>query len=154
MPIYFYGAQNPYGCFSNFSAHGIELNGQWWPTTEHYFQAQKFAGTEHAEAVRRAATPKQAAALGRDRKRPLRPDWETVKDDVMRRAVLKKFQTHQEIQEILLATGDEPIIENAPRDYYWGCGRTGTGHNKLGEILVEVLMQLRAEIEASPAHNK
>jgi hypothetical protein len=44
----------------------------------------------------------------------LRSDWEEVKDEVMRRAVLRKFETHIDIRAILLATGDEPIIENTP----------------------------------------
>ncbi|HKC73877.1 MAG TPA: NADAR family protein, partial [Chloroflexota bacterium] len=43
MTIYFYSTrEKPYGCFSNFSPHGFELDGVWWPTSEHYFQAQKF----------------------------------------------------------------------------------------------------------------
>lgn len=37
--------------FSNFSAHGFELDGKWWPTSEHYFQAQKFVGTPHMEEI-------------------------------------------------------------------------------------------------------
>jgi N-glycosidase YbiA len=52
-------------------------------TTEYYFQAQKFAGTEHEEAVRLRKTPRQAADMGRSRKLPLRRDWESVKDQVM-----------------------------------------------------------------------
>ena len=119
MPIYFYSArEDPYGCLSNFSPHPITLDGARWPTSEHYFQAQKFAGTPHEEQVRLARTPKQAAELGRDRKRPLRPDWESVKDDLMRRAVLAKFEQHPDVRAILLATGDEPIVENAPGDRY------------------------------------
>ncbi|MFN8375187.1 MAG: NADAR family protein [Anaerolineae bacterium] len=144
MSIYFYSTQGEHGCFSNFSKHGFELDGKYWKTSEHYFQAQKFAGTPHEEDVRCAATPKQAATVGRDRKRPLRPDWEQVKDDVMRRAVLAKFSTHAEIREVLLSTGDEEIIENAPGDYYWGCGKTGTGKNMLGKILMEVREKLRS----------
>ncbi len=54
MPIYFYSTRDAYGCFSNFSAHGVELKGTWWPTSEHFFQAQKFAGTPHEELVQRA----------------------------------------------------------------------------------------------------
>ena len=147
MAIYFYSTRGEYGCFSNFSAHGIELDGQWWPTTEHYFQAQKFAGTdpEHMQAIRSARTPKQAAQMGRDRNHPLRSDWDEVKDDVMRRAVSKKFQTHAALRELLLATGDEYIIENAPGDYYWGCGKNGSGRNKLGLILMEVREELAKE---------
>ena len=44
MAIEFYSTRGPYGAFSNFSPHGFELDGHWWPTSEHYFQAQKFAG--------------------------------------------------------------------------------------------------------------
>jgi ribA/ribD-fused uncharacterized protein len=144
MPIYFYGSkEQPYGCFSNFSAHGFELDGLWWPTSEHYFQAQKFAGTSHVEEVRRAQSPKQAAMRGRSRARPLRADWEQVKDEVMRRGVLRKFETHADLRATLLGTGDEEIVENAPGDYYWGCGADGSGKNMLGQILMEVRAILR-----------
>jgi ribA/ribD-fused uncharacterized protein len=138
MTIYFYSHnENPYGCFSNFSSHGFELDGVYWATSEHYFQAQKFVGTEHADVIRKASSPLKAADMGRERSRPLRSDWESVKDDIMRRAVLKKFETHADIRAILLATGDEDIVENAPGDYYWGCGKDGTGKNMLGQILIE-----------------
>ena len=143
VTIYFYSTRGEYGCFSNFSRHGFELNDRWWPTSEHYFQAQKFAGTEHEDAVRQAKTPKAAAAIGRDRARPLRSDWERVKDGVMKQAVLAKFQTHADIRETLLATGNEEIVENAPSDFYWGCGKDGSGKNKLGKILMEVREILR-----------
>lgn len=143
MTIYFYTAGEEYGCFSNFSRHGFEIDEVYWKTSEHYFQAQKFAGTVYADKVREARSPKEAAELGRRRDFPLRDDWEAVKDDVMRRAVLKKFQTHDEIAYILLQTGDEHIVENAPGDYYWGCGKDGTGKNMLGRILMEVRDQLR-----------
>jgi ribA/ribD-fused uncharacterized protein len=81
--------------------------------------------------------------MGRDRSRPLRKDWEQVKDDIMRKAVLRKFETHLEIREILLATGAEEIVENSPIDYYWGCGKDGSGKNMLGQILMEVREILR-----------
>jgi N-glycosidase YbiA len=145
MTIYFYSpSENPYGCFSNFSRHGFELDGVYWPTSEHCFQAQKFVGTSHAEAIRNAPTPKLAAEMGRDRSRPLRSDWEQIKDDVMHRAVLRKFETHPDIQALLLSTGDEMIVENAPGDYYWGCGKDGTGQNKLGQTLIKVRESLRS----------
>ncbi|NXY95495.1 NADAR family protein [Streptomyces sp. BR123] len=145
MTIYFYGADEvPYGCFSNFSAHGVDLDGHWWPTVEHYFQAQKFLGTRHAHVIRQASTPLRAAERGRDRSKPLRRDWERVKDDVMRRAVDAKFRTHADIREILLSTGDEEIVEDTTSDHYWGRGRTGTGKNMLGRILMRTRTRLRA----------
>jgi len=148
MPIYFYGIQESYGCFSNFSRHGFVIDGIYYKTSEHYFQAMKFAHSpQDMQAVIQASTPKIAANIGRDRKRPLRRDWESVKDDIMRRAVLAKFEAHADIRQILLDTGDEPIIENAPSDYYWGCGADGTGKNRLGKILMEVRDMLRKKYQ-------
>lgn len=139
MTIYFYvEREKPYGCFSNFSAHGFMLDDLYWATSEHYFQAQKFIGTAYLEKVRQAKTPKDAANMGRARSLPLRSDWEQVKDDVMRKAVLQKFKAHADIREILLATGDEVLVENSPIDYYWGCGKDGSGKNNLGQLLMEV----------------
>ena len=148
MTIYFYSTrENPYGCFSNFSQHGFELDGAWWTTSEHYFQAQKFINTDRPwfDKIREVKTPKEAAKMGRDRKHPLRKDWEQVKDGIMQQAVLQKFKTHADIREILLATGDELIVENSPIDYYWGCGKDSSGKNRLGEILMTVRGILRQQ---------
>ena len=46
-PILFYRVSEPYGEFSNFSPYPLEINGRRWPTAEHFFQAQKFTGTEY-----------------------------------------------------------------------------------------------------------
>ncbi len=148
MTIYFYSTrEEPYGCFSNFSRHGFELEGYWWQTSEHYFQAQKFVKTdpEWFNKIREVIKPKDAANMGRDRTHPLRQDWEQVKDEIMHHAVLCKFSTRSELREILLATGDDAIVENAPGDYYWGCGKDGSGKNKLGQILMEVREFLRSQ---------
>lgn len=144
MTIMFYRTgEVPYGCFSNFAQYPFEIDGVVWPTSEHYFQARKFAGIPDADEIRRTPTVREAANMGRERHRPLRADWDAVKNDVMRRAVLRKFETHSDIRAILLSTADEQIIENAPRDYYWGCGADGTGLNMLGNILMEVRAILR-----------
>lgn len=110
----------------------------WWNTSEHYFQAQKFVGTPYLEQVRSINTPNDAAKLGRRRTFPLRQDWEQVKDAVMLKAVLCKFQVHVDIRAILLGTGNEGIVETSPSDYYWGCGKDGTGRNQLGITLMQV----------------
>lgn len=155
MSILFYSVrESTYGCFSNFSPHPFELDGKRWPTSEHYFQAQKFAGTPSEEDVWQARGPMKAAELGRERSRPLRRDWEAVKDDVMRRAVRRKFEAHDDIRAVLLATGDEEIIEDAPRDYYWGRGADGSGKNMLGKILMEVRAELRHGLNTSLATSK
>jgi ribA/ribD-fused uncharacterized protein len=147
--IKFYKVKEPFGCFSNFAAYPIELDGKVWPTSEHYFQAQKFAGTEFEEGLRRVKSPMIAARMGRDRSKPLRADWERVKDEVMRRAVLAKFTQHAELRDILLATGDAVLVEHTRNDSYWGDGGDGRGRNMLGQILVSVREELRRAGEVS-----
>ena len=149
MTIYFYKVNEPYGCFSNFSPHAIHLQGTNWRTVEHYYQAQKFVGTLDAALVQMiytAQTPEKAAFLGRDRTRLVRPDWEQVKTQVMREAVLKKFLTHTDIGAILISTKDQLLVENSKTDYYWGCGGDKTGHNYLGKVLMSVRQELRQHL--------
>ena len=64
----------------------------------------------------------------------------------MRRALRQKFAEDAEIREKLLATGNEEWVEKASKDYYWGCGATGTGKNRLGVLL----MVARAELRGDP----
>lgn len=141
--IQFYHVSDEYGEFSNFAAFPIKLQGKIWPTSEHYFQAQKFAGTPHAEAIRKTRSPMIAARMGRDRKKPLRRDWEAVKDNIMREAVRAKFTQHAELKELLLATGEALLVEHTTNDSYWGDGGDGSGKNMLGQILMMVRDELR-----------
>jgi N-glycosidase YbiA len=142
-PIHFYNLREPYGEFSNFAPYPITLKGHTWPTSEHYFQAQKFAGTEHEAAIRIAKSPTIAARMGRSRKRPLRPDWESVKEDVMREALWARFTQHSDLAELLLGTGDAQIVEHTTNDSYWGDGGDGSGRNRLGALLMEIRERLR-----------
>jgi N-glycosidase YbiA len=143
-PIRFYSLREPYGEFSNFAPFPFTLNARRWPTSEHFFQAQKFAGTPHEEEIRRAKSPMIAARMGRSRKRPLRPDWERVKDAVMLDALRAKFGRHEDLRKLLLATGEAELIEHTTNDSYWGDGGDGSGQNKLGILL----MKLRSEMKA------
>ena len=141
--IHFYSTHDEHGCFSNFSRHSIFLRGKRWRTSEHFFQAMKFQGTEHEEKVRLCKTPSQAADMGRSRKLPLRRDWESVKDQVMLEAVRAKFTQHDDLRAALLATGDAVIVEHTENDSYWGDGGDGSGKNRLGQILMQVRELLR-----------
>jgi len=143
ITINFYGSREPYFEFSNFARFIVTLDGKTWPTSEHYFQAQKFLDEGLQEEVRLAKTPRIAAEMGRDRSKPLRPDWEEVKDDVMRKVVRAKFTQHEELRKLLLDTGDAIIVEHTANDSYWGDGGDGSGKNMLGQILMEIRAELK-----------
>jgi N-glycosidase YbiA len=140
--INFYSTKDEYGCFSNFAAFPFKLKGKMWKTTEHYFQAQKFADTEHEEELRLVASPMVVARMGRSRQRPLRKDWEVAKDQIMLEALRAKFSQNEELKTILLGTNDAILVEHTRNDKYWGDGGDGSGKNMLGILL----MQIREEL--------
>lgn len=143
--IQFYSAGDEYGEFSNFAAFPILLGKKKWPTTEHYFQAQKFSDPKNREEVRNANDPSIAARLGRDRKKKIRPDWEAVKIGVMRQALEAKFTQHDELKRLLLATGSAKLVEHTANDRYWGDGGDGSGQNMLGRLLMEIRNKFSAQ---------
>ena len=144
-PIYFFSKTDKYYELSNFAPFGFELSGVFWPTVEHYFQAQKFHDTEYRERIRLSMSPRQAKALGQTRKIKIRSDWNAAKEKIMLNALKKKFQ-HPELCELLLSTGKRELIENSPHDKFWGCGRNGNGKNRLGKLLMQVREEIRVSI--------
>ena len=148
MAIRFFSQSETHREFSNFAPFGIDLDGERWPTTEHYYQAQKFADPALQTKIRKAEKPIIAKNLADKHRDQMRPDWDAVKDEVMYRAVRRKFELHPELRDLLLATGEEEIVETVPNDYYWGVGRDGTGQNKLGKIIERIRAELRAAAAA------
>lgn len=141
--INFYSTKDKYGEFSNFALYPIKLKGKNWPTSEHYFQAQKFAGTDYEETIRKASSPMKSAQLGRSRKVKLRKNWDNLRDNIMYEAIKAKFTQHQELKELLLGTEDKLLVEHTQNDSYWGDGGDGSGQNKLGKLLMKLREELR-----------
>ena len=141
-PVYYFDETAPYFEFSNFAPCGFMEDGRYWPTVEHYFQAQKFPGTPQVETIRLAPSPQLAKHLGQSREYPLRPDWDQTKEAVMKRALGRKF-AHPRLRALLLDTGDRDLVEASPHDPYWGCGPDGKGLNRAGRLLMEVRKELR-----------
>ena len=143
--IHFYEPEDPYGFLSNFYPSPILLKGKMWPTSEHYYQAQKVPGTEIEEEMRMLGTPLEAFEMSRTPGFPQREDWYEVRDDIMREAVYAKFTQHPDLKNQLLDTKDAVLVEHSFRDNYWGDGGDGKGKNVLGKILMEVRERLKGE---------
>jgi hypothetical protein len=144
--ILFYRTGDPYGDFSTFAPFPIKIGGILWPTSEHFFQAQKFSSADDREAILHASSPMNAAKMGRDRSRLLRPDWEAIKDSVMLQALREKFYQHLALAAMLAGTGDAEIVEHTTNDHYWADGGDGSGRNMLGKLL----MRIRPEVCGGP----
>lgn len=139
--ILFY--EDTYYLFSNFSAHAVEYKGKLYPTSEHAYHAAKFDSEEIKEKIKNAKSPLEAKDLANNVYKTVRKAaWDEIKAEVMYQILKEKLNQHKEVQEILLRTSQEEIIENSPVDYYWGCGQDGTGSNQLGKIW----MRLRKEV--------
>ena len=78
--IRFYDPRNPWGFFSNFSKHPVNIYGRTWRTSEHAFQAMKRHPhrPDLVDDTHEALTPGKAARLGRDQSLPLRTDWNST----------------------------------------------------------------------------
>ena len=145
-PVRFYDLHEPYGEFTNFYAAPIVLDGHTWPTSEHYFQAQKYVSApNHYETILKLATPGEAFNYVRTHKHAVRSDWANVKDDVMFKACMAKFEQHPHLRELLLSTGDRTLIEHTTNDSYWGDGGDGSGRNQLGNILMKIRHHLQTK---------
>lgn len=141
--IKFYKAGDLYGEFSNFWREPMAFEGKIWPSSEHAFQAAKFAGTEWEEEVRKCGTPMEAATMGRRRDLPMVSNWNDIRDDVMYKVVKAKFTQSEKLKAVLLDTGTQELIEHTVNDSYWADGGDGSGKNMLGIILMKVREEIR-----------
>jgi N-glycosidase YbiA len=130
--------------FSNFHKQKILLDGKEWPTVEHYFQAQKFqSNPQYQETIRAAKEPTKAKSLGASREHPIRNDWDSYREEVMKKALQAKFEQNKNLKDLLLSTENKALVE-ATNDSYWGQGRNKKGKNRLGFLLMELRDSLRA----------
>lgn len=143
--------EGEFAFLSNFFDSPIEFiavdgSKQTAPTVEHYFQASKAMFAEEQKAIVNAPTPGKSKRLGRHCL--LRPDWEDVKDSIMREALVKKF-ADPTLRKMLLKTGDAKLVEgNHWCDNEWGncsCEKCKhiQGKNKLGKLLMEIREEIR-----------
>ena len=138
MAIRFFSTIEAWKDFSNFAPYPVELDGEIWKTAEHYYQFKKFEKTdpEYALKIKNAPTALEAKILSMENNR-YPAYWNDIKVNVLRVAVMKKFESYSHLQKLLLSTGDEELIEANQEDDFWGEGSDGNGKNMMGRILME-----------------
>ena len=149
--ILFYDKGKPYYEFTNFQeGYPLNIDGKIWPTSEHYFQAQKFVGNSALqERIRTAPSARAAFDLARANSASVRSDWDTARFDAMMKALRAKFEQHPALRRMLLSTGTKKLVENAgANDKFWGAG-DGSGNNLLGQMLEHVREELSTGARSS-----
>lgn len=140
--IYFYEPDDPFGFLSNFYLAPLIIDGQTWLCSEHYYHAQKFKCDDIRCVIQQAPTPDDAFRLSRQYGDEVCAEWMDIRVDVMHFVVMKKFEQHDDLRKLLLATENRLIAECSPCDAFWGVNRDGIGENKLGHILMDVREKL------------
>ena len=144
-----------WGAFSNFQPLAVPIvAGPWsFGTAEAAYQACKFpARPDVQRRIAEAPTARDATAIGRTPGLGIDPGWNVQRVDVMRCVLrLKREANAAEIDSVLAATGERPIVEVSTRDPWWGARPVVDryeGHNVLGRLWMELRQHIR---EGDPA---
>ncbi|MFN5860595.1 MAG: NADAR family protein, partial [Pseudanabaena sp.] len=118
-------------------------------TSEALYQACRFP---HLPEVQRLIIAERSPMTAKMKSKPYRDnsrvDWDIVRTKVMRWCLqVKLVQNWEKFSELLLETGDLPIVEDSRKDDFWGAKPEDeeilTGANVLGRLLMQVREQIK-----------
>lgn len=153
-----YKTKEVFGGLSNMaSGYPLQINGVRILTTEALYQACRFP---HMPEVQREIigqhSPMTAKMKSKSHRKNSRQDWSEVRQKVMRWCLrVKLAQNYDEFGRLLLATCDQPIVEQSRKDDFWGAkladnaGDILVGQNVLGRLLMELREKLKGDEEGA-----
>lgn len=146
--IVFQKNNEDYGQLSNMATQfPVVVNDLLFRTNEALYQSCRFPEfSAFQQEIIDQKSPMAVKYISRKHRSYTRSDWELVKVNVMRWCLKVKLAYHQEtFGEILLSTGDKPIVERSRIDQFWGAKSsdkiTLIGGNVLGRLLMELREQ-------------
>jgi len=123
-------------------------------TSEALYQACRFPHMpEVQQMILNERSPMTAKMRSKPYRKDSRPDWDHVRVQVMKWCLRMKLVYNRcKFSELLLATGDRPIVEDSRKDSYWGAMPQDddilNGQNVLGRLLMELREKLQETPEA------
>lgn len=162
MPFYGHTPSGPdvdASCLSQWAVAPFVLDGQVYPTAEHFMMATKarlFGDDDALAQILASPGPREVKALGRQVRGYADGTWAAARFEAVVRGNVAKFGQHEGRRAFLLGTGERVLVEAAPRDTVWGVGLGRSnpaitdpsrwrGQNLLGFALMEVRSVLRTE---------
>lgn len=144
-------------CFSQWWKCRFEADGLTYANAEQYMMAAKarlFADEVTLAQILAEEDPSKVKALGRQVKGFVDSTWAAARFDAVTAGSIAKFSSSPALRAYLLSTGDEVLVEAAPRDRIWGIGlgrenplvsepARWRGQNLLGFALVRARTALR-----------
>ena len=134
-----------YGGLSNMaSGYGLYINDLIIPSSEHLYQAMRYPllpEIQH-EIISQDNAMKAKMVSNKFKDKYSRQDWDKVKFKVMSWVLeVKLAQNWEKFSQLLLSTGDKPIVEYTKEDKIWGASTINgnlEGVNALGRLLMAI----------------
>ena len=131
--------------FDNFSSFKVEWNGYLFSSVEEAYQAASFMGSDEelVEKIKKSHSADEAQRIAYANRDKRREDWDDVKISIMEELLRLKIEQNPYVKKKLLQTEDYMIVEDSPKDDFWGWGPNRNGQNNLGKLW----MKLREELK-------
>ncbi|WP_243733080.1 NADAR domain-containing protein [Luteimonas yindakuii] len=151
--VVFLKTDEPFGGLSNMAGgYPIHVNGVRILTSEALYQLCRFP---HLPNVQKMILGQNSPMTAKMRSKPYRknsrPDWNQVRVRIMRWSLRMKLANNwSTFSELLLRTGERPIVEESRKDDFWGAkavddAGTLVGMNVLGRLLMELREQVKQQ---------
>lgn len=148
--VVFLKTRERFGGLSNMApGFPLRVNGAAIRTSEALYQACRFPHRPELQVkIIEQTSPMTAKMVGKPYRDDSRPDWDRVRTKIMRWCLrVKLAQNYSSFAELLLSTGDRPIVEQSRKDDFWGAkpieGDGLVGCNILGRLLMELRQEVR-----------
>lgn len=131
----------------NFSSFKVEYNGYLYSTAEEAYQAAHFIeeSPEIAEKIKNSHSAHEAQKICFLMKDKQDKNWEKKSLRVMEEILICKLEQNPYVLKKLLETKDYLIVEDSPKDNFWGWGENRTGQNNLGKLWMKIRDEYKKE---------
>ena len=126
--------------FDNFSSFKVEWNGYLFASVEEAYQAASFMGSDEelVEKIKKSHSADEAQRIAYANRDKRREDWDDVKISIMEELLRLKIEQNPYVKKKLLQTEDYMIVEDSPKDDFWGWGPNRNGQNNLGKLWMKL----------------
>ena len=131
--------------FDNFSSFKVEWNGYLFASVEEAYQAASFMGSDEelVEKIKKSHSADEAQRIAYANRDKRREDCDDVKISIMEELLRLKIEQNPYVKKKLLQTEDYMIVEDSPKDDFWGWGPNRNGQNNLGKLWMKLRKELK-----------
>ena len=124
----------------NFSSFKVKWNGYLYASLEEAFQAARYMGSDEeiVERIKHSYSADEAKRIADSNIDKQRKDWNKKELKIMEELLRLKVKQNPYVKKKLLQTKDYIIVEDSPKDSFWGWGADRKGENNLGKLWMKI----------------